>query len=71
MQYLVLVEEEVTDEDMDEITDMFRLEDAGSSVDDDSDSGSDDDGDDNDTPASKTKVRKDRQVVCEIWCVSE
>ncbi|CAE7879827.1 unnamed protein product [Symbiodinium microadriaticum] len=60
VQYLVLVEEEVTDEDMDEITDMFRLEDAGSSVDDDSDSGSDDDGDDNDTPASKTKVRKDK-----------
>ncbi|CAE7650278.1 unnamed protein product [Symbiodinium sp. CCMP2592] len=27
MQYLVLVEEEVTDEDMDEIEDMFRMED--------------------------------------------
>ncbi|CAE7253405.1 unnamed protein product [Symbiodinium sp. CCMP2456] len=59
VQYLVLVEEEVTDEDVDEITDMFRMEDAGSSEDDDSDDESDDD-DDNDKPTPTSKGGKDR-----------
>ena len=68
MQYLVLVEEEVTDEDQDEITDMFRMEDAGSSEDEDTDDDSDDDdGDDDDKPTPKSKGGKDRYVVCEIW----
>ncbi|CAE7230733.1 unnamed protein product, partial [Symbiodinium sp. CCMP2592] len=55
VQYLVLVDEEVTDEDVDEITDMFRQEDGDDS------SGSNDD--DDDTPDSKGG--KDREVVCE------
>ena len=47
----MLVDEEHTDEDMDEVTDMFRMEDRASS---DSDSSADDSDDDDDAkPASK------------------
>ena len=58
---MVLVEEEVTDEDMDEITDMFRMEDASSDDDtDDESQDDDDDGEDSDKPTPKSKGGKDR-----------
>ncbi|CAE7874643.1 unnamed protein product [Symbiodinium necroappetens] len=62
MQYLVLVDEEVTDEDVDEIEDMFRTEDASSNGDTDDDSEDDDDDDDEDSDKSKPKSKggKDR-----------
>ena len=60
VQYLVLMDEEVTDEDVDEITDMFRAQDGAQS---DDSSGSDDG--DNDKPDSKRG--KDREAVSECF----
>ncbi|CAE7853709.1 unnamed protein product [Symbiodinium necroappetens] len=60
VQYLVLMDEEVTDEDVDEITDMFRAKDGAQS---DDSSGSDDDH--NDKPDSKRG--KDREAVSECF----
>ncbi|CAE7218451.1 unnamed protein product [Symbiodinium sp. CCMP2592] len=58
IQYLVLIDEEHTDEDQDEITDMFRVEEQGSSSDDDDDDDDDDDEeDDGDKPKKGGKDR--------------
>ena len=69
MQYLVLVEDEETDEHMDEICNMFRMEDRGddSSDDESTAEGSDDDDDDSDD-RKKKKNKKNARTKDPQWC---
>ena len=57
IQYLVLVDEEHTDEDMDEISDMFRLQDRCETSDSES---SDDQSDDDDDSSSKPSKKRSK-----------
>ncbi|CAE7029554.1 unnamed protein product [Symbiodinium sp. CCMP2592] len=58
IQYLVLVDEEVTDEDVDEIADLFQQEDRGESDDGSSSDDDDDEGKSKDDKKSKKKSKK-------------
>ena len=59
IQYLVLIDEEHTDEDQDEFIDGFRMQEQGDSSDDDEDD-DDDDSDDEDAARKPKKGGKDR-----------
>ena len=62
IQYLVLVEDEETDEHMDEICDMFRMEERGDDeAEDGSTAASSDDDDDDDSDDNRKKKKKNKK----------